>query len=483
MATLLDPQQQSGATMPGMLARMFAAQRAAFAAERDPTLAVRRDRLRRLDQLTGGHETEIVAAIAADFGTRPAQETRLAELFMVSVGIGHARRHLSRWMASRRVHTPLYLQPGTSRVLRQPLGVVGIISPWNYPFQLAILPAVAALAAGNRVMLKPSELTPRTSALLERLVAQYFGADEFAVVNGGAEIGQAFSELPFDHLFFTGSTGVGRSIALAAAANLTPTTLELGGKSPALVHAGADLATIAPRLAAGKLLNAGQTCIAPDYILAPAASVEPLAQRIAESVRAMYPTLAANPDYTSIVNDRHRERLVALIEDAKRKGARAIVINSANETLDTANRKIAPTILLGVTPDMAVMQEEIFGPILPIEAYATLDAALAVINDRPRPLALYMFGGDRAARQRVLTQTVAGGVTIDDTLWHFCNEELPFGGVGASGIGAYHGERGFLAFTHEKPVFTQPRIALTWTLQPPYGKRFEAMLKLLKKIA
>jgi len=200
-------------------------------------------------------------------------------------------------------------------------------------------------------------------------------------------------------------------------------------------------------------------------------------------VRAMYPTLSANPDYASIVSDRHRERLVALIEDAKRKGARAIVINPASEALDEAARKLAPTILLGVTPDMAVMQEEIFGPILPIEAYATLDEALTTINDRPRPLALYTFGGDRAARQRVLTQTVAGGVTIDDTLWHFCNEELPFGGIGASGIGAYHGERGFLAFTHEKPVFTQPRIALTWTLQPPFGKRFEAMLKLLKKIS
>jgi coniferyl-aldehyde dehydrogenase len=483
MTTLPDPLQKPGATMPGLLARMFTAQRAAFAAERDPTLAVRRDRLRRLALLTGGHETEIVAAVAADFGTRPAQETRLAELFMVDVGIRHARRHLPRWMAPRRVHTPLYLQPGTSRVLRQPLGVIGIISPWNYPFQLAILPAVAALAAGNRVMLKPSELTPRTSALLERLVAKYFSADEFTVVNGGADIGQAFSALPFDHLFFTGSTAVGRRIALAAAENLTPVTLELGGKSPALVHAGADLAVIAPRLAAGKLLNAGQTCIAPDYVLAPAGSVEPLAQRIAESVLAMYPTLAANPDYTSIINDRHRERLLALIDDAKAKGARAIVINPASEVLDGATRKLAPTILIGVTPDMAVMQEEIFGPILPIEAYATLDAALSVINERPRPLALYMFGGDRAARRRVLAQTIAGGVTIDDTLWHFCNEELPFGGVGASGIGAYHGERGFLAFTHEKPVFTQPRIALTWTLQPPFGKRFEAMLKLLKKIS
>jgi coniferyl-aldehyde dehydrogenase len=460
----------------------FAAQRGAFDRERDPSLALRRDRLGRLDALTANHEEQIVAAIAGDFGTRCSQETRLAELFMVSASIRHARRHVSRWMASRRVTTPLYLQPGRSRILRQPLGVVGVISPWNYPFQLAMLPAVAALAAGNRVLLKPSELTPRTSSLLEKLVAQHFAAEEFAVINGGPEVGEAFSALPFDHLFFTGSTAVGRKIALAAAANLTPVTLELGGKSPALVHVGADLAMTAPRLAAGKLLNAGQTCIAPDYVLVPAERADALATAIAASARAMYPTLANNPDYTSIASDRHHARLAALIDDAQRKGARVISINPGNEVLD-AKRKLAPTILLDVTSDMAVMHEEIFGPILPIEAYASLDEAIAKINERPRPLALYAFGGDAAARHRVLTQTVAGGVTLDDTLWHFCNEDLPFGGVGLSGIGAYHGERGFLAFTHEKPVFTQPRVALTWMLQPPYGKRFEAMLKLLKRIA
>lgn len=464
------------------LQRSFAAQRAAFDSERDPSLAVRRDRLRRLASLTADHEAEIVAAIAGDFGTRPSQETRLAELFMVSVGIRHALRHLARWTSPRRVPTPLYLQPGKSRIVRQALGVVGVISPWNYPFQLAMLPAVAALAAGNRVLLKPSELTPRTSALLENLVARHFAADELAVISGGPEIGEAFSALPFDHLFFTGSTAVGRKIALAAAANLTPVTLELGGKSPALVLAGADLAMTAPRLAAGKLLNAGQTCIAPDYVLAPTERADALAQAIAASVRAMYPTLAGNPDYTSIASDRHYARLSGLVDDAQRKGAQVIGINPGNET-PGAQRKLAPTILLDVTPDMAVMQEEIFGPILPIETYASLDEAIARINARPRPLALYAFGGDGAMRRRLLAQTIAGGVTLDDTLWHFCNEDLPFGGVGASGIGAYHGERGFLTFTHEKPVFTQPRIALTWMLQPPYGKRFEAMLKLLRKIA
>ena len=472
----------SSPSMAGDAARLLAVQRAAFDAERDSPLAVRRHRLDRLLALAERHEDEIVAAIAADFGTRSAQETRLAELFMVTAGIRHAQRNLPRWMRSRRVVTPLYLKPGTSRVVRQPRGVVGVISPWNYPFQLAMLPAVAALAAGNRVLLKPSELTPRTSMLLERLVALHFAADEFAVVTGGPEIGEAFSHLAFDHLFFTGSTSVGRKIALAAAANLTPVTLELGGKSPAMVLDGADWTRLAPRLATGKLLNAGQTCIAPDYVLAPADRVDALVQAIGNSMRQLYPTITENPDYTSIVSERHYSRLEGLIEDARRKGARVVRLHSADRP-GTISRKLAPTLLTGVRSDMAVMQEEIFGPVLPIETYTSVDEAIARINARPNPLALYLFGGDSAARRRVLAQTHAGGVTLDDTLWHFCNEALPFGGIGASGIGAYHGEQGFLTFTHQKPVFRQPRAAFTWMLRPPYGKRFEKMLQLLRRIA
>ncbi|HEX8009906.1 MAG TPA: coniferyl aldehyde dehydrogenase [Casimicrobiaceae bacterium] len=465
------------------LSALFAAQRKAFAAERDPSLAVRRDRLDRLAALIDVNEEDIVTAIDADFGSRPAQETRLAELVVASVGIRGARRHLRRWMRPRRVATPLYLWPGRSRILRQPVGVVGVISPWNYPVQLALLPAAAALAAGNRVLLKPSEVTPQTSALLERLVGVAFAADEFAVVTGGPEVGEAFARLPFDHLFFTGSTAIGRKIALAAAENLTPVTLELGGKSPALVHPDADIAALAPRLAAGKLLNAGQTCIAPDYVLAPADGVDALIEALARSVAALYPMLGANPDYASIVSERHYARLAALIEDASRKGARVVRLNPGSELLPERTRKLAPTLLVGVRDDMAAMREEIFGPILPIESYATLDEAIAKINGRPRPLALYAFGGDARSRERVLRETIAGGVTLDDTLWHFANDELPFGGVGASGIGAYHGEHGFLRFTHEKAVFEQPRFALTWLLYPPYGGRFEAMLKILKRLA
>jgi coniferyl-aldehyde dehydrogenase len=463
--------------------RLFEMQRDVFAGERYPSLAQRRDRLQRLAALIEVHEQDIVAAIAADFGTRPAQETRLAELFMIAAGIRHARRNLGPWMAQQRVPTPLYLWPGRSRVLRQPLGVVGVISPWNYPVQLALLPALAALAAGNRVMLKPSELTARTSALLERIVAQHFAADEFAVVTGGPDVGDAFSHLPFDHLFFTGSTAVGRKIALAAAANLTPLTLELGGKSPALIHADADLRVAAPRLATGKLLNAGQTCIAPDYALVPASRVDALAAAIRDSVASLYPSFRDNPDYSSIVNDAHYRRLVALIDDAVQKGARAVALEPDVTTTPSPIRKLAPTILVGVNDSMAVMNEEIFGPVLPIEAYDTLDQAIDKINARPRPLSLYMFGGDAAARKKVLDRTTAGGVTIDDTLLHFSNENLPFGGIGASGIGAYHGEHGFLTFTHQKAVFIQSRLSFTWLLRPPYGKRFERVLALLKKIA
>jgi coniferyl-aldehyde dehydrogenase len=468
---------------PRDLRCLFDAQRDAYAREPYPSLALRYDRLERLAVLIEEHEQEIVAAIGADFGTRPAQETRLAELFVIAAGVRHARRNLSRWMAQQRVPTPVYLWPGRSRLLRQPLGVVGVISPWNYPVQLALLPVLAALAAGNRVMLKPSELTSKTSALLARMVAQHFAPDEFAVVTGGPDVGDAFSRLPFDHLFFTGSTAVGRKIALAAAANLTPVTLELGGKSPALIHADADLRAAAPRLATGKLLNAGQTCIAPDYALVPASRVDALAAAVRDSAASLYPSFRDNPDYSSIVNDAHYRRLTALIDDAVRKGARAVGVDPGAAAPDAPSRKLAPTVLVGVNDSMAIMKEEIFGPVLPIEAYDSLDQAIGKINARPRPLSLYMFGGNAAARRRVLERTAAGGVTIDDTLLHFSNENLPFGGIGASGIGAYHGERGFLTFSHQKAVFIQPRLSLTWLLRPPYGKRFERVLQLLKKIS
>ena len=466
-----------------MIDRLFALQKAAFARERNPSLAVRRDRLARLKALVVAHEARFVAAVDRDFGGRSAHETRLAELYIVAAEIADAQRHLARWMRPERVATPLHLKPARARIERQPVGVVGVISPWNYPVQLALSPVVGALAAGNRVMLKPSELTPATSELLRELVAASFAEDEFAVVTGDADVGRAFTRLPFDHLFFTGSTAVGRAVALAAAENLTPVTLELGGKSPALVAPDADIGLTAPRLMAGKLLNAGQTCIAPDYALVPEGTVDAFVAAIERAAAALYPSYAANPDYTAIVNDRHYARLAALVDDARAQGAKVVELNPARETPDPASRKMLPTLIVGAGDAMAAMREEIFGPILPIETYKTLDDAVAKINARPHPLAFYYFGRDGARAGKVLAETLAGGVTVNDTLWHFAHKNLPFGGVGASGIGGYHGEASFLAFTHRKPVFVQPRLAATRLLRPPYGRTFERVLSLLRKLS
>ena len=463
------------------LIRRFDALRAAQAREPWPRADVRRDRLARVLAIVRDREAEFVAAIDRDFGHRSAHETRLAELHIVAASARHAMRQLRRWMAPRRVRTPLELKPGWAYVVPQPLGVAGIVSPWNYPVQLALAPAVAALAAGNRVMLKPSEVTPATSSLLAEAIAARFASDEFTVVTGGAELGAAFARLPFDHLFFTGSTAVGRLVAKAAAENLTPVTLELGGKSPAIVVAGADPARLALRLAVGKLLNAGQTCIAPDYALVPAGDVDAWVRALVDAVGTLYPDPMRGDDYTSIVDARHYERLVGLVDDARAHGARIVTI-PAGAAPDAVTRRIPPTLVVGATDAMRIMHEEIFGPLLPIEAYTTLDQAIANVARRPRPLALYVFGADRAARARLLRETIAGGVTVDDTLWHFAHEELPFGGVGASGSGAYHGEAGFFTFSHRKSVFVQPRFAAAKLLYPPYGRTFEKVLALLKRL-
>jgi coniferyl-aldehyde dehydrogenase len=466
----------------GELARRFAALKDAHARDPYPSAKVRRDRLARVLAIVREREHDFVAAIDRDFGHRSSHETRLAELYIVASAARHAMRELNRWMRPRRVPTPLHLKPGRAYVVPQPLGVAGVVSPWNYPVQLALAPAIAALAAGNRVMLKPSEVTLATSALLEQAIAARFAPDEFVVVNGGAEIGAAFSRLPFDHLFFTGSTAVGRLVAMAAAENLVPVTLELGGKSPAIVDASADLALVAPRIAVGKLLNAGQTCIAPDYALVPAARVDAFVDAMRDAVRALYPDPMRDDDYTSIVDARHFARLVALIDDARAKGARIVTLPPGLAP-DPRTRRIPPTLIVGATGDMEVMRQEIFGPLLPIEAYATLDDAIAAVNRRPHPLAFYAFGARGATRERLLRETLAGGVTLDDTLWHFAHEGLPFGGVGASGHGAYHGETGFRTFSHDKSVFVQPRFTAAKLLYPPYGPRFEKVLALLRRLA
>jgi coniferyl-aldehyde dehydrogenase len=453
-------------------------QRAAFLKAGPPPLAERLADLARLKAAIRGRADAIAAVIAADFGHRSRHETLLAEIFTALSGIRHASRHLGRWMRPKRVSVGVELMPGRARIEWQPLGVVGIISPWNYPFQLAIMPLIAALAAGNRVMLKPSELTPRTSDFLAEFLAGLFASDKVATVLGGPDIGAAFARLPFDHLFYTGSTAVGRQVMQAAAESLTPVTLELGGKSPCIIADDAKLKSAVDSIVYGKLLNAGQTCIAPDYVLLPEGKREAFIALAQRAVKKLYPRLAANPDYTSIVNDRHYHRLAGYVEEAKARGARIVDLSPAPEPLQAA-RKLAPLLVVDPADDIALMREEIFGPVLPLRSYRQLDEAIDYVNARPRPLALYYFGEDAGKRDKVLARTVSGGVSVNETLMHVVVENLPFGGVGASGIGAYHGEIGFQTFSHRKGVFLQSRFNGAGLLRPPFGRVKTALVKLL----
>ncbi|MBZ5794547.1 coniferyl aldehyde dehydrogenase [Burkholderia contaminans] len=457
-------------------------QQEAFRSEMSPTRAVREDRLRRLDRLLSEHGERLAALISRDFGNRSTAEVRITELMALKSGVRHAMKHLSRWMKPRSVSTAPAFQPGRSRVLRQPLGVIGVVSPWNYPLMLSLGPLIGILAAGNRAMIKPSELTPLSSAALRELIADAFAPEEVTVVTGDAAVGRAFVSLPFDHLVFTGSTAVGREVAQAAAKNLTPVTLELGGKSPVIIDASCDMGSAIEGLAWGKLINSGQTCIAPDYALVPRKSVDRFVQALRSSMLKLYPTFRANPDYTSIVSDRHYQRLRALVEDARVRGAHAVELEPANGKIGHAGRQLAPTLLLNVNDQMRVMQEEIFGPILPIVPYDTLDDALDYVNRHERPLALYWFGTDRIARNRVLNGTIAGGVTINDALLHLVQEGLPFGGVGPSGQGHYHGEYGFRQFSKEKPVFIQSRFSGVGIIRPPYKPSLGRILAVLSRL-
>jgi len=465
------------------LAELFAAQQQAARREINVSLPVRRARLQRLTQLWRENEAALSNAAGEDFGLRGARLTKVADALVLDSLLSDLRRKLARWSRPRRLPTPLHLLPGRAFVQRQPLGVVGIISPWNYPLQLALGPVATALAAGNRVMLKPSEHTPRTAALLAELARRYFRADEFAVVTGGVDVAAVFSALPFDHLFFTGSTAVGRLVAQAAARNLTPVTLELGGKSPCIVDASCrNIEDAALKIAMGKLLNAGQTCIAPDYLLLPRGQERAFADAYQKAVTRLYPQIIDNPDYAAIINARQHARLQSLIDEARSLGARVDDVGPpAVETArtDAERRQMRPLLVFDLPPTARLLQEEIFGPILPVLPYDDLASVMAYINARPRPLSLYWFGQDTAARDRVLAETVSGGVTVNDTLMHIAHDGLPFGGVGESGIGAYHGEAGFLRFTHEKAVFVQSRWSAGSLLYPPYGKTFDRVMGLL----
>jgi coniferyl-aldehyde dehydrogenase len=456
--------------------RMFELSRAAPA----PTLTERLDRLARLRAAVQDNEARFEQAISADFGHRSKIETAIAETLLVLGEIKHAAKHLKKWMAPQRVSTALQFAPAKNRLIPQPLGVVGIIAPWNYPLQLTLAPAVGALAAGNRVMIKPSELSPRFSALLAEIIAAKFDPTEMTVTGIDEEIATSFASLPFDHLIFTGSTRVGRLVAEAAGRNLTPVTLELGGKSPVIIDPSADLDQAAARIAYGKLLNAGQTCIAPDYVLLPEASLQEFAGKLDGQMRAMYGTSPDNADYTSIVSDRHYARLEALVADAAAKGARIVQAAASGDPAWKTKRKFPPTIVIGATPDMIIMQEEIFGPLLPIVGYKQASEPVDWINRHDRPLALYWFGKNDAARDEVLARTVSGGVTINDCLFHFTQVNQPMGGVGASGTGAYHGEWGFRNLSKLKPVFYRSPFNRLADLYPPYGAKIARLQKMLR---
>lgn len=443
-----------------------------------PSLSIRRERMGKLEALLQENQPALCRAISEDFGHRSPHETRLLEIFPSLEGLRHTRNHLKHWTKPQRRPVSLWFQPGRAEVRPQPLGCIGIVTPWNYPLFLAIGPLTAAFAAGNRALIKMSEFTPSTATLFAELTARYFAPDELAVVGGDHELAQHFSQLSFDHLLFTGSTAVGRHVMRAAAANLTPLTLELGGKSPAIIAPDYPMTKAAARIMAGKCLNAGQTCIAPDYLMLPAGQEENFIAAARAIVAASYPGLARNPDYSAIVNARHANRLRNYLTDAAAKGGRIIPLAEVPST-DGGPQRIAPTLLMEPDDSMLIMQEEIFGPLLPIMTYRRIEDALSYINAHDRPLALYLFDHDKTRIEQVLNNTVAGGVTINDTILHIAQDNLPFGGVGPSGMGHYHGYEGFLTFSKLKPVFYQSRINGMGLFNPPYGKLFERLLKVL----
>lgn len=448
--------------------RLLAGQRAAFAAHPYPTLGERRAKLRSLRAALRAHQDAIATAISEDFGGRSVFESKFVDVIGPILEIDHALSHLRRWMRPQRRRTELVFATNSASVTFQPKGVVGIVTPWNFPVYLALGPLVAAIAAGNRALVKMSEYTPRTTQALRRLLADAFPEDEVAVIGGAVEAARAFTRLPFDHLVFTGSPAVAPHVMRAAAENLVPVTLELGGKSPAIVAPDADLVDAAARIAHGKAFNAGQICVSPDYALVPRAQVDAFADAAIASFRRLYPATAANPQYTAIVNDAQHARLVALLDDARARGATIRIAGDAAANA-SGDRRMPLHVVTGVTPEMRIAQEELFGPILPVVGYDSVDAAIRYVAERPRPLAMYPFGFAGDALRNLLQLTHAGGVTVNDWGWHVFNHDLPFGGIGTSGMGTYHGEEGFRSLSHVKAVLRKHRFFPVALFYPPYG--------------
>jgi coniferyl-aldehyde dehydrogenase len=448
-----------------------------------PVSAERRiDWLDRSIDLLVTHKTQIVEAMAADFGHRSHDQSMLTDVAGSLGALKHAKQHLRSWMRpEKRKVTPAILGflGAKAQVQFQPKGVIGVISPWNFPVNLTFTPLAGVFAAGNRVMIKPSEFTPATSELMARMFRSAYDETEVAVITGGAAVGEAFSKQPFDHLLFTGATSIAYHVMRAAAENLVPLTLELGGKSPTIIGKGANMDQAAQKIMVGKTLNAGQICLAPDYVFVPDGEQDRFVAAATSAVSSMYPTLKDNPDYTSVVNQRHFDRLQGYLTDAKAKGAKIVEINPAHEDFSQQPyHKIPPTLILNTTDDMKVMQDEIFGPLLPVKTYAKMDDVIGYVNDHDRPLGLYYFGDDAAEKTRVLERTTSGGVTVNDVVMHVSMEDLPFGGVGPAGMGAYHGIDGFKTFSHAKAVYTQARVDVAGMagLRPPYGEKLRGLM-------
>lgn len=461
-------------------------QRAAHHQMRPEPMALRKDRIQRAMKLLTDHADDLCKVMAADFGNRSPHQSMITDI-AGTVNFGkYCLKHMDKWSRpeKRHVQFPLGLLGAKAEVRYEPKGVVGILSPWNFPVNLSFGPLMQIFAAGNRAMIKPSEFTEKTSLLTKELVEEYFTPDECAVFTGGPEVAAAFSELPFDHLIFTGSTATGRKVMESAAKNLVPVTLELGGKSPVFLGESADFAKAGERVALGKMLNAGQICLAPDYLYVPESKQDEAIHGVWQGTANMYPTLLDNEDYASVVTDRHFDRLQELVADARDKGAEVIEVNPGNEDFSNTNaRKMPLTILKNVNDDMRAMQEEIFGPVLPVKTYRHIGEAIDYVNDHDRPLGLYFFGQDSDEREKVLSRTISGGVTVNDVIFHVSMEDLPFGGVGPSGMGSYHGVEGFREFSHARSIYTQPKIdvAKLGGFKPPYGPATEKAVKTMMK--
>jgi coniferyl-aldehyde dehydrogenase len=478
--SLAEAHEASPSDFEARMRDVLARQRSAHIKDGPPSSARRIDWIDRAIALIVDNRDTIAEALREDFGHRSVHASLFTD---VSGSIGplkHARAHVKTWMKreKRKVKPALLGLFGAKAYIEyQPKGVVGVISPWNFPFNLTFTPLAGIFAAGNRVMIKPSEYTPRCSELMARMFRSAYDETEVAVFSGGPEVGAAFSKLAFDHLLFTGATSIAYHVQRAAAENLVPTTLELGGKSPVIVSKTADMSLAAKRVMNGKTLNAGQICLAPDYMLVPKERIGEFVSAATSAVSTMFPTIKDNPDYTSVINQRHYDRLMGYLDDARAKGAEIIEINPAKEDFrQQPFHKIPPTLVLNPTDDMKIMKDEIFGPLLPVKTYGEVDEAIGYVNDHPRPLGLYYFGSDAAEQEKVVTRTTSGGVSVNDVIMHVAMEDLPFGGVGPSGMGAYHGIDGFRTFSHAKAVFSQTKSDVTAMMRPPFGAKMQKLL-------